>query len=136
MSLEIVELNESQVNYIESQLDDYDKKYIRYRITGNINIGVLKDNSIIAGVDASMTAFKILYVSTLFVDENYRRNNIGTMLMAEVEKRARQLGANMIRLDTFNWQGKDFYSSLGYEEVGFYENKEDGFSEHFFLKRL
>lgn len=136
MSLEIVELNESQVNYIESQLDDYDKKYIRYRITGNINIGILKDNSIIAGVDASMTAFKILYVSTLFVDENYRRNNIGTMLMAEVEKRARQLGANMIRLDTFNWQGKDFYSSLGYEEVGFYENKEDGFSEHFFLKRL
>lgn len=136
MSLEIVELNESQVNYIESQLDDYDKKYIRYRITGNINIGILKDNSIIAGVDASMTAFKILYVSTLFVDENYRRNNIGTMLMAEVEKRARQLGANMIRLDTFNWQGKNFYSSLGYEEVGFYENKEDGFSEHFFLKRL
>lgn len=56
--------------------------------------------------------------------------------MNEVERRAKLLGANMIRLDTFNWQGRDFYRSLGYEEVGFYENVEDGFTEHFFLKRI
>lgn len=61
---------------------------------------------------------------------------IGTLLMKEVERRAEKLGANMIRLDTFNWQGRDFYRSLGYEEVGSYENNIDGFSEHFFLKRL
>lgn len=52
--------------------------------------------------------------------------------MKEVKKRARSLVANMIRLDTFNCQGRDFYRSLGYEEVGFYENKVDGYSEHFF----
>jgi len=75
-------------------------------------------------------------VSTVFVDENYRSNKIGTLLMNEVEKRANLLGANMIRLDTFDWQGRDFYRSLGYEEVGSYENKIDGFSEYFFLKRL
>lgn len=45
-------------------------------------------------------------------------------------------GANVIRLDTFNWQGKDFYITLGYEQVGFYESLEDNFSEHFFVKRL
>ncbi len=56
--------------------------------------------------------------------------------MSEVEKRAKNIGANMIRLDTFNWQGRDFYLSLGYEEVGSYGNKTDGFSEHFFLKRI
>ena len=93
-------------------------------------------DKLIAGVDACMTAFKILYVSTVFVDEDYRNNKIGTLLMKEVENRARTLGANMIRLDTFNWQGRSFYHSLGYEEVGSYENKVDGFSEHFFLKRL
>ena len=42
----------------------------------------------------------------------------------------------MIRLDTFDWQGQDFYRALGYETVGQYENAEDGFSEYFFLKRL
>ena len=47
----------------------------------------------------------ILYVGTVFVDEEYRRRGIGTMLMAEVEHRALALGADTIRLDTFNWQG-------------------------------
>ena len=42
----------------------------------------------------------------------------------------------MIRLDTFNWQGKEFYEALGYEIVGRYENDEEGYAEYFFLKRL
>ena len=56
--------------------------------------------------------------------------------MTALEHRAKALGANMIRLDTFDWQGKSFYESLGYEIVGKYENAEDGFTEYFFLKRL
>ncbi|GAA0692696.1 hypothetical protein SAMN04487885_12614 [Clostridium cadaveris] len=56
--------------------------------------------------------------------------------MNEIERRAKLLGANIIRLDTFNWQGREFYTSIGYEEVGSYESVEDGFSEYFFLKRL
>ena len=31
---------------------------------------------------------------------------------------------------------KEFYKAMGYEIVGSYENKVDGFSEYFFLKRL
>lgn len=49
-----------------------------------------------AGLDACMTAFKILYVSTVFVDEKYRRKGYGKMLMEEMERRAKALGANTI----------------------------------------
>lgn len=136
MDYRIIELTDLQVEDIENRLYEYDKKHIKYEIEGNIRIGILDNNNLIAGANACMTAFKILYVSTVFVDENYRNNKIGTTLMNEVENRAKLLGANMIRLDTFDWQGKDFYCSLGYEEVGSYENKADGFSEYFFLKKL
>jgi len=83
-----------------------------------------------------MTAFKILYVSTVFVDEGYRRKGYGKKLILEMERRAKKLGANTIRLDTFGYQGKDFYIAMGYEQVGFYCNDEDGFEEYFFLKRI
>ncbi|WP_373893061.1 GNAT family N-acetyltransferase [Virgibacillus sp. CBA3643] len=136
MNYKVIELNDSQVEDIENRLEQYDENHITYEIPGNIKIGVVDEDKLIAGADADMTAFKILYVSTVFVDEVYRNNKVGTKLMTEIEKRAKLLGANMIRLDTFNWQGRDFYRSLGYEEVGFYENKDDGFSEHFFLKRI
>ena len=53
-----------------------------------------------------------------------------------MEQRAKKLGVNMIRLDTFNWQGYEFYKSLGYEEVGHYYNEVDKFHEYFFVKRI
>lgn len=53
-----------------------------------------------------------------------------------MEKRALAMGVNTVRLDTFNWQGKEFYEALDYRCVGQYENAEDGYSEYFFLKRL
>ncbi|TQS75021.1 GNAT family N-acetyltransferase [Ornithinibacillus gellani] len=136
MDYKVIELNDSQVEDIENRLEQYDKNHITYDISGSIKIGVVDGDRLIAGADADMTAYKILYVSTVFVDKDYRNNKVGTKLMSEIEKQAKLLGENMIRLDTFNWQGRDFYRSIGYEEVGFYENKDDGFSEHFFLKRI
>ena len=133
---EIEDLDINDVEELEKKFDTYDENYITYKIDGNISIGVKNNGYLIAGVDACMTSFKILYVSTVFVDEKYRRKGLGKMLMEEVERRAIGLGANMIRLDTFNWQGREFYLSLGYEQVGEYNNAIDGFSEHFFLKRL
>lgn len=56
--------------------------------------------------------------------------------MAETEARAKELGADTVRVDTFDWQGKEFYEALGYRTVGSYENTEDGYSEYFFLKRI
>jgi len=91
---------------------------------------------LIAGLDACITTFKILYVSTVFVDEEYRRKGIGARMVREMEKRATEMGINTIRLDTFDWQGKEFYEALGYQCVGHYNNAEDGYSEFFFLKRI
>ncbi|MBQ4102350.1 MAG: GNAT family N-acetyltransferase, partial [Oscillospiraceae bacterium] len=68
--------------------------------------------------------------------EEYRRQGIGKKLIFEMEQRAKNLGANMIRLDTFDWQGYEFYKHLDYEEVGHYYNDADDFHEYFFVKRI
>lgn len=132
----IIELTEEQVEDIEERLSTYDEQYITYKMDGCIRIGIEEDGKLIAGLDACITAFKILYVSTVFVDEEYRRKGIGARLIREMEKRAAALGVNTIRLDTFNWQGKEFYEAMGYECAGHYDNPEDGYSEYFFLKRI
>ena len=134
--MKLIDLTEEQVEYIESKLDEYDENYIRYKLDGRIQIGIVDDDKVVAGLDACMTAFKILYVSTVFVDEAYRRKGYGKKLIDEMEERAKALGANTIRLDTFNWQGKEFYEALDYQLVGSYENNDDGYSEYFFLKRI
>ena len=134
--MKIVDLNEEQIEDIENRLSAFDEKHITYKLNGSIRIGIEVDGKIIAGLDACVTAFKILYVSTVFVDENYRRKGYGKILINEMEKRAKQMGINTVRLDTFSWQGKEFYQSLNYVIVGSYENPIDGYSEYFFLKRI
>ncbi len=134
--MKLVVLNDEQLEDIESRLEAYDRNHVKYKLDGSIQLGIEEDGRLIAGLDACVTAFRILYVSTVFVDEAYRRKGIGTRLMREMEERAAGMGVNTIRLDTFDWQGKDFYVSLGYEIVGQYENAGDGYSEYFFLKRL
>ena len=134
--MEFISLNDSQIEALEQKLEAFDQTHIGYRNTGRVSLGLFEDGQMVAGVDACMTAFHILYVSTLFVEEKHRRRGLGRQLMAAVEHRARELGADMIRLDTFDWQGKAFYEAIGYELICAYENTADGFSEYFFLKRL
>ena len=134
--MSVIDLTEEQVEDIEERLSAFDENHITYKMDGCIRIGVEKDGKLIAGLDACITAFKILYVSTVFVEEAWRRKGIGAQLIREMERRASDMGVNTIRLDTFNWQGKEFYEAMGYRCVGQYENAKDGYSEYFFLKRI
>ena len=134
--MKIIDLNEKQLEIVENKLSTFDETYITYKMDGNIQIGIEEDGKVVTGLDACITAFKILYVSTVFVDEAYRRKGYGKMLIEEMEKRVSGMGVNTIRLDTFSWQGKGFYEALNYEVVGSYENSIDGYAEYFFLKRI
>ncbi len=134
--MRIIDLNDAQVDEVERKLDAFDRGHMGSKLDGSIQIGIVEDGKLVAGLDACMTAFRILYVSTVFVEEAYRRKGYGTRLIREMERRAEELGANIIRLDTFSWQGKDFYEVLGYEVVGSYQVPQDGYGESFFVKKL
>lgn len=136
MKASIVDLSDRQVEALEHALEEYDREYIKQKISGNVSIGILEGDTLIAGLDACMTAFRILYVSTVYVDEKHRRKGYGRLLIEEMEKRAKTLGANTIRLDTFSFQGREFYLAMGYEQAGAYRNAEDGYEEYFFVKRI
>ncbi len=134
--MKIVDLTEEQAEDIEERLSAFDESHITYKMDGCVRIGMEENGRLIAGLDACVTAFRILYVSTVFVDGEYRRKGVGERLIREMEKRAARMGVNAIRLDTFDWQGKEFYEALGYTAVGHYDHAEDGYSEYFFLKRI
>ena len=134
--MKMINLTEEQMEDLDERLSAFDESYITYKMEGSIRIGIEEDGKLIAGLYADITAFKILYVSTVFVDEEYRRKGYGRHLINAMEARARELGVNTIRLDTFDFQGKEFYEAMGYTLAGSYENAEDGYAEYFFVKRL
>jgi GNAT superfamily N-acetyltransferase len=57
-----------------------------------------------------------LFVNLLWVHADLRRGNIGSGLMAEAERHARQFGCHSAWVDTFSFQAPEFYKKLGYRE--------------------
>ena len=132
VNFNIKELDKDNITYIENQLENFDKKYITNEYNGGIYLGYYIKDNLIGGIIAEITTFNILYISTLFVEEKYRRQGIGKTLIEETEKIAKSKNVNTIRLDTFDWQGKDFYLAMKYKLVGSYHNAVDNYSEYFF----
>ena len=89
--MKIINLNKKQISEIEDKFDAFDESHIHYKMEGRILIGVEEDGEVVAGLDACFTMFKIMYVSTMFVDERFRRKGCGTRLMREMEHRAAEM---------------------------------------------
>ena len=77
-----------------------------------------------------------LNVDVLFVDESVRRQGLGQRLLATAEQKARDLGARHAKLETFEWQARDFYLKQGYEEFGRIDNYIQSFYLAFMKKAL
>lgn len=64
------------------------------------------------------TAWGWLYVSHLWVDDLARHHGLGSALMAEAERLARERGMRGAHLTTASFQARGFYEKLGYELFG------------------
>ena len=80
------------------------------------------DGNIIAGINSMLYCWNCLYIDVLWVKEEFRKQGHGSLLLNEVEKIAKEKGCNLIHLDTFDFQGKDFYIKHGYEIFGVLDN--------------
>lgn len=63
----------------------------------------------------------ISWVEELFVEEEYRGQNIGKRLMEEAEKRSKARGAKLMALATR--RADQFYKAIGYSESATYFKK-------------
>lgn len=81
-----------------------------------LNFHIKENGRIIAGVNAFASAKSSVFVSILWVDEKFRGNDFGSLLLQHVENEAIKLGVKLIFLDTFDFQARDFYIKQGFQE--------------------
>jgi ribosomal protein S18 acetylase RimI-like enzyme len=59
-----------------------------------------------------------LDIDNLWLHEYFRRQGLGSRLLATAEKEARQRGCRRAMLKTFSFQARTFYEKNGYRVTG------------------
>lgn len=95
-----------------------------------------EDNNIIAGCYAKMYCWNVIYIDILWVDERYRKHGLGSKLLEEIEKIAKEQNCSLIHLDTFDFQAKDFYLRQGYEVFGVLEDCPQNHCRYYLKKKV
>jgi GNAT superfamily N-acetyltransferase len=104
--------------FIDKALGDYNAAFLhdsRYDYFGLI----VRDeaSAIRAGLIGNLYA-GWLFINLLWVHADLRRRGIGSALIAEAERRAIAFGCHSASVDTFSFQGPEFYPRFGYEVFG------------------
>lgn len=94
------------------------------------------EGNILGGVLSKMYCWNCLYIDLLWVDEKYRKNGIGTFLLKQIEKIGKEKGVYLIHIDTFDFQGREFYLKNEYEVFGVLENCPKDHNRYFMKKEI
>jgi GNAT superfamily N-acetyltransferase len=77
-----------------------------------------------------------LYVAKLWIDDAHRGTGQGVALMQAAEAHARSRGCIGSYLDTFEYQARPFYETLGYAVFGTLEGYPPGYRQFHLAKRF
>lgn len=93
--------------------------------------------NLIAGIYGFIQSpHQVLRLEYVWVHEAHRKNGLGTSLLQEVENYAKQHHCKRIQLRTFPFQAPEFYSNLGYHQIGSTPNWFCNQDELYFEKTL
>ncbi|MER7573299.1 N-acetyltransferase [Streptomyces sp. NPDC126514] len=102
-----------------------------------LHIWMLDDGGGLAGGLVGHTWATWLHVAYLWVDARHRGVGLGSRLLAEAERLAREeRGCAAVRLETWDFQAPEFYRRLGYDVVCVIPDYPPGITEFTLIKRL
>ena len=121
---------------ISAGLDAYNEAFLpAARVRRLVLVGRDAKGAIQSGL-IGVTAANWAFVAELWVAEAFRKQGIGSRLLAQAERVAKTRGCDFVYLDTFTFQAPEFYKRLGYREFGRLENCPTGFSRVWLAKGL
>jgi GNAT superfamily N-acetyltransferase len=104
--------------FVDERLGDYNEGFLRDVRYDYFGLFVRdRANEIRAGLIANLYS-GWLFINLLWVHADLRRGGIGSGLVAEAEQRAIAFGCHSAYVDTFSFQGPDFYPKFGYRVFG------------------
>lgn len=128
--------SESDLARIQAGLSQFNRSRIPDRKYAQVCFTLFDGQGQFAGGLTGYTAYEWLFIDLLWIVETARGQGQGRRLMLDAEREARERGCGNAWLDTFSFQGRDFYERLGYKIFGELEDFPPGHRKYFMRKAL
>lgn len=138
-SYKISEISEEQFTLIDNKIDQFNAAQLSFTGTTQFYKNYViydEEDNIIAGINGCFYLRECLYISILFVNEDKRGQGLGRFLLEFMEQEAKKENIQLIHLDTFDFQAKDFYLKYGYEIFGVLDDCPQGHKRYYMKKKL
>jgi GNAT superfamily N-acetyltransferase len=139
-SLEItseLEPSEQDVSVVRDGLLEFNVAHIDLEPqSGSVTLFLRDEAGQVVGGLIGGWRWRWLYVSKLWVHEQYRGSGGGSRLLQAAEAEAIAAGCTDAALDTFSFQAPSFYARHGYTVYATLEGFPPGYRQHFLHKRL
>ena len=126
----------NEIDFVRESLMQFNS--IRVGADGHTPLNLVEydaDGSVIGGILGG-TYWGWMYVDILWVREDHRNRGIGSQLLEEAEREARDRGCHHVHLDTMSWQAPVFYQKRGYEVIGVLPDIPTGHQKYLLMKTL
>jgi len=125
-----------EVQYLEDRLYEFNSAATGITDGELLAIFVKDDKDrIVAGICGN-TWGGCLEIRQLWVDEERRKQGLGTRLFVAAEQEARRRGCRQILLTTFTFQAPAFYAKHGFEVLATVDDHPRGYQHLLLRKRL
>ena len=136
---ELMDGSEEDAEFICDQLDEgFNKEHIEIKhdyIKINRKL-VTKDGKVVAAIMAGVTEIDTGWIFKIWVDEKYRHQGLGTLLLKHYEKKAKEKGATkIISEEIYDWN-VGFFQKAGYNVAGELKDLPKGHSFYIVYKDL
>lgn len=134
--INIIQSTNEEVNYIKKKLIEFNSKNIPNGTYEEVNLCVKNDEGrIVAGLNSAIR-WNWMDIDIVWVDEEFRKQGYGKMLLQEAERIARSKACSFIKLYTFSFQAPEYYKKYGYEVIAIFENAPKGNNTYYYKKDL
>lgn len=129
---------------IDKQLHQFNKKNCEYiqknskegqTNTKKYNIAIYDKERLIGGA-IGFIRYEWYFLEELWIKEEYRQKGIGTKIINEIEKIARENNALGIRVETWSFQARGFYEKMGFVVYAEFEDCPPGTIDYFLRKKF
>lgn len=137
--IQIYDATQEEQDYIDNHLVKFNNEKVPFNQTPpfvSINRCIKEGNEVMGGILAQVYCWNILYIDVLWVKDEYRNRGYASMLVGDVENKAKEMNCRICHLDTFDFQAKDLYEKLGYTVFGILEECPEGHNRYYMSKRL